>query len=110
MQSNLFILSSNYEGLPNVLLEALVLKKFVIDSKIELLILLYKSHLLLKFVMNHITLILLFINSISFKNSRVDELIEMNRKEFDSKVRMIYMREFQEILHEEQPYTFVVVP
>ena len=49
-------------------------------------------------------------NSISFKNSRVDELIEMNRKEFDFKVRMDYMREFQEILHEEQPYTFVVVP
>ena len=47
-------------------------------------------------------------NSISFKNSRVDELIEMNRKEFDFKVRMDYMREFQEILHEEQPYTFLV--
>ena len=31
-KSNLFILSSKYEGLPNVLLEALVLKKFVISS------------------------------------------------------------------------------
>jgi peptide/nickel transport system substrate-binding protein len=49
-------------------------------------------------------------NSISFKNKRVDELIEKNRKEFDPKVRMEYMLEFQEILHEEQPYTFVVVP
>ncbi|MBC8198169.1 MAG: hypothetical protein H8E60_09815 [Candidatus Marinimicrobia bacterium] len=49
-------------------------------------------------------------NSISFKNERVDELIEKNRKEFDSKVRKKYMLEFQEILHEEQPYTFVVVP
>lgn len=49
-------------------------------------------------------------NSISFKNERVDELIEKNRKEFDSKVRKEYMLEFQEILHEEQPYTFVVVP
>ena len=28
----MFILSSKYEGLPNVLLEALVLKKFVISS------------------------------------------------------------------------------
>ena len=31
-QSNLFILSSKFEGLPNVLLESLVLRKFVISS------------------------------------------------------------------------------
>ncbi len=31
-KSNLFILSSTYEGLPNVLLEAICLKKFVISS------------------------------------------------------------------------------
>ena len=31
-QSNLFILTSLYEGLPNVLLEALALKKFIISS------------------------------------------------------------------------------
>ena len=31
-KSNLFILSSNFEGLPNVLLEAITLKKFVISS------------------------------------------------------------------------------
>ena len=31
-KSNLFILSSLYEGLPNVILEAMTLKKFVISS------------------------------------------------------------------------------
>ena len=31
-KSNLFVLSSKFEGLPNVLLEAITLKKFVISS------------------------------------------------------------------------------
>ena len=31
-KSNIFVLSSNFEGLPNVLLEAITLKKFVISS------------------------------------------------------------------------------
>ena len=34
-QANLLILTSKYEGLPNVLLEALVLKKFIISSSCE---------------------------------------------------------------------------
>ncbi|MFQ6609334.1 MAG: ABC transporter substrate-binding protein [Fidelibacterota bacterium] len=49
-------------------------------------------------------------NSVSFKNARADELIEMNRTEFDAEKRKAYIREFQEILHEEQPYTFLYVP
>ena len=48
-------------------------------------------------------------NSGSFIHKRADELIEMNRQEFDPEKRIEYMREFQEILHEEQPYTFVYV-
>ena len=31
-QADLFILTSKFEGLPNVLLEALTLKKFIISS------------------------------------------------------------------------------
>ena len=34
-KSNLFILTSTFEGLPNVLLETLVLKKFIISSKCQ---------------------------------------------------------------------------
>lgn len=48
-------------------------------------------------------------NSISFSHPRVDELVELNRREFDPEKRIEYIREFQEILHEEQPYTFLVI-
>ena len=34
-RSNLFVLTSTFEGLPNVLLETLVLKKFIISSKCQ---------------------------------------------------------------------------
>jgi len=49
-------------------------------------------------------------NSISFQSARADELIELNRREFNPQKRAEYMKEFQEILHEEQPYTFLYVP
>ena len=47
-------------------------------------------------------------NSVSFKNERADKIVELNRKEFDAEKRKELMLEFQEILHEEQPYTFLV--
>ena len=47
-------------------------------------------------------------NSVSFKNDRADKISELNRKEFDASKRINLMLEFQEILHEEQPYTFLV--
>ena len=49
-------------------------------------------------------------NYVSFINERADELIELNRREFDEQKRTEYMLEFQEILHEEQPYTFTYIP
>jgi peptide/nickel transport system substrate-binding protein len=46
-------------------------------------------------------------NHISFKNSRVDKILEDYRREFDEKRRVELYREFQEILNDEQPYTFL---
>lgn len=47
-------------------------------------------------------------NHIRFRNARVDKLIEMIRREFDFKKRWQYYREIQQIIHKEQPYTFLV--
>jgi peptide/nickel transport system substrate-binding protein len=50
------------------------------------------------------------LNFISFKNEEVDELLEIGRRTFDlNKRKEIYFR-LQEILAEEQPYTFLYVP
>jgi peptide/nickel transport system substrate-binding protein len=46
-------------------------------------------------------------NHISFKNGRVDKILEDYRGEFDPKKRIEMYREFQRILHDEQPYTFL---
>ncbi len=46
-------------------------------------------------------------NSISYKNARVDKILEVYRREFDAKKRIELYREFQQILHDEQPYTFL---
>ncbi len=47
-------------------------------------------------------------NHVGFKSARVDELIELNREEFDRNKRIEYCREIHRVLHEEQPYTFFI--
>jgi peptide/nickel transport system substrate-binding protein len=49
-------------------------------------------------------------NYVGFRNRRADELIERNRVEFDEAKRRELMREFQRIVHEEAPYTFLWTP
>jgi peptide/nickel transport system substrate-binding protein len=46
-------------------------------------------------------------NHISFKNARVDKILEDYRREFDPKKRVDLYREYQEILNDQQPYTFL---
>ncbi|MGH7831083.1 MAG: peptide-binding protein [Candidatus Binatia bacterium] len=48
-------------------------------------------------------------NHIGYKNARVDKILEQYRREFDPKKRIELYREFQKILHDEQPYTFLFV-
>jgi len=50
------------------------------------------------------------LNFISYKNSEVDDLLEKGRNTFDQKERKKYYDRFQEILAEDQPYTFLYVP
>jgi len=50
------------------------------------------------------------LNFISYKNSEVDEMLEKGRSTFDQKERKKYYDRFQEILAEDQPYTFLYVP
>ncbi len=46
-------------------------------------------------------------NFIGFKNKQADKLIEEARTEFDRDKRQELYRKFAEIIHEEQPYTFL---
>lgn len=46
-------------------------------------------------------------NFIGFKNEEVDRLIEEARTEFDREKREELYRQFSQIIHEEQPYTFL---
>jgi len=46
-------------------------------------------------------------NYIGFSNKEADRIIEKTRLEFDEKIRIKMYHRFQEILHHEQPYTFL---
>lgn len=48
-------------------------------------------------------------NFISYANKEVDELLEKGRRTFDRDGRKVYYDRLQEILDEEQPYTFLYV-
>jgi peptide/nickel transport system substrate-binding protein len=50
------------------------------------------------------------LNFISYKNPEVDALLEQARSMFDQKQRKKYYDRFQEMLAEDQPYTFLYVP
>jgi peptide/nickel transport system substrate-binding protein len=46
-------------------------------------------------------------NHVGFKSEEMDNLIELNRREFDKAKRIEYSHRVHQILHEEQPYTFL---
>jgi peptide/nickel transport system substrate-binding protein len=48
-------------------------------------------------------------NAISYKNARVDAILESYRREFDPQKRIEMYKEFQQILSAEQPYTFLYI-
>ena len=50
------------------------------------------------------------LNFISYQNKEVDSLLEKGRFTFDSQIRKACYDRIQEILAEEQPYTFLYVP
>jgi len=50
------------------------------------------------------------LNFVSYKNSEADEMLEKGRGTFDQAERKKYYDRFQEILAEDQPYTFLYVP
>ena len=49
-------------------------------------------------------------NFIGFQNFEVDQIIEALRYEYDLQVRNQLYHRFEEILHDESPYTFLYVP
>jgi len=49
-------------------------------------------------------------NHIGFVNPEADRLIEEIRKTFDVEKRIKLCHQFHKLIHEEQPYTFLMVP
>lgn len=49
-------------------------------------------------------------NAIGFRNSEADEIIDRLEFEFDPEARIKLYHRFDEILHEQQPYTFLFTP
>lgn len=49
-------------------------------------------------------------NYVGFRNAEADDLLERYRVEFDAAKRKELYRRFQEIVYEEQPYTFLFSP
>jgi peptide/nickel transport system substrate-binding protein len=47
-------------------------------------------------------------NFVSFNNPQADKLMEQARREFDNEKRYALYHQFHRILHEEQPYTFLM--
>jgi peptide/nickel transport system substrate-binding protein len=49
-------------------------------------------------------------NHVSFSNAEADKIIETARREFDLDKRIKLYNRFAQIIHEEQPYTFLIAP
>jgi len=49
-------------------------------------------------------------NHCGFANAEADRIIEEGRREFDIEKRIALYRRFHRLLHEEQPYTFLMAP
>lgn len=49
-------------------------------------------------------------NHVGFKSEEADRIIEAARREFDLDRRIALYRQFHRLVHEEQPYTFLVSP
>jgi len=47
-------------------------------------------------------------NYVGYKNPEVDRLIEENRGEFDEQKRIEYAHQIHRLIHEDQPYTFLL--
>ena len=49
-------------------------------------------------------------NAVGYRNAEADKLLEAGRQEFDAEKRKQIYWKWQEIVHDEQPYTFLLIP